>query len=104
VDLIGPFFGVLGLINLALLIFKVFALVDAATVRADAYPAAGKQTKNVWLVILGAGIALTVLFPGALGLFSIAALIAAIVYIVDVRPAVRAVGRGGRSTGPYGPW
>lgn len=104
-DLVAPFFGAIGLLNLALLVFKIFALVDAATVRAEAYPAAGKQTKNTWLAILGIGLAVSLLFPGALGIFSIAALIAAIVYVVDVRPAVREVGRGGRSTmGPYGPW
>jgi hypothetical protein len=38
------------------------------------------------------------LFIGIIGV------IAVIVYIVDVRPAVRSLGRGGRSQGPYGPW
>jgi Protein of unknown function (DUF2516) len=36
-------------------------------------------------------------------LFGIIAMVAAIVYLVDVRPAVRGVRRGG-GAGPYGPW
>jgi hypothetical protein len=40
-----------------------------------------------------------------LGLLSIVSVVAAAVYLTDVRPAVRQLrGRGGGSTGPYGPW
>jgi hypothetical protein len=42
---------------------------------------------------------------GTLGLFGLAAVTAASVYLADVRPAVKDAGRGGnRSTGPYGSW
>ena len=41
----------------------------------------------------------------SLGLFGIAAVTAACVYLADVRPAVREAGSGGsRNVGPYGPW
>jgi hypothetical protein len=44
-------------------------------------------------------------FFGTLGLFGLAAVVAASVYLADVRPAVKDAGRGGsRNTGPYGPW
>ena len=84
---------VLGLGALAL---KVWALVDAATRPAEAYVAAGKLTKVAWIVIL----ALAVLLGGAniLGIFGLVGLVAAIVYLVDVRPAVR----GMRPGGPWG--
>ena len=42
---------------------------------------------------------------GTLGLFGLAAVVAASVYLADVRPAVKDAGRGGsRNMGPYGPW
>ena len=42
---------------------------------------------------------------GPLGLFGLAAVTAASVYLADVRPAVKDAGRGGsRNMGPYGPW
>jgi hypothetical protein len=41
-----------------------------------------------------------------LNIFNLIAFVAAAVYLVDVRPALRQVsGRGGGSqSGPYGPW
>jgi hypothetical protein len=61
----------------------VYAFVHAALQRSDAYTAAEKLTKPVWLVILGVAILLA-LVTGILGV-SIAAC-AAGVYLVDVRP------------------
>ena len=71
----------------------VFDVVDAAIRRADAFVAAGKATKPLWLVITGvATLALAVFGP--VSLFGIPAIVAALVYLVDVRPAVRAVSGG----------
>ena len=77
---------------------KVWALVDAVSRPGPAYVAAGKLTKPAWLAIL----AVAVLLSGAnvLGFFGIVGAIAAVVYLVDVRPAVKEL-RGG-SSGPYG--
>jgi hypothetical protein len=91
---------------------EAWALVDALRQRSDAFVAAGKLTKPLWLIILGVAAALGFLalpfggggFSNPLGLLSIVAVVAAAVYLTDVRPAVReSRGRGGRS-GPYGPW
>ncbi|MBK6886604.1 MAG: DUF2516 family protein [Tetrasphaera sp.] len=82
-----------------------FALVDALRRRPDAFVAAGKKTKQFWTVLLGAcaGIGIVVLFM-PLTLFGLIAVVAAAVYLTDVRPALDEVqGRGGRM-GPYGPW
>jgi hypothetical protein len=45
-------------------------------------------------------------FTSPLGILSVLAVVAAAVYLTDVRPAVRGMrGRGGgRNSGPYGPW
>ena len=91
--------GLLMLLNLGLLVLVGWGLIDAATRPAAAFVAAGKQTKQIWLAILGVALLLCLLgFASVLGLFGIAAAIAAIVYLVDVRPAVR----GMRPGGPWG--
>ena len=51
--LVQGFDNVLGWVSIALLVFAVFALFDAAIRREDAYRAADKQTKLFWLIILG---------------------------------------------------
>ena len=87
-----------------LLLVILVALVDAVLRPTAAYVAAGKQTKLLWVLVLAVGGAGAML-AGVTSIFGIAGLIAAIVYLVDVRPAVRAVtGRGRSSDGPYGPW
>lgn len=87
---------------------EVWALVEAIRTRPDAFIAAGKQNKRLWLIILGFanlfGFAAVVQFLPALSIFTIAAFIAAGIYLADVRPAVRGMGRGGSARGPYGPW
>jgi len=103
------FFGVLWVISLVLLVMAVFAFLDAALRRSDAYSAASKQTKPFWMIILGITIAVNI-YP--ILFLQIAGLVATIVYIVDVRPELKRVTgnsprrrRGGSSSdGPYGPF
>ncbi|MEV7354229.1 DUF2516 family protein [Kitasatospora sp. NPDC059811] len=98
-------------LSVAILGFKLFALGDAVTRREDAYRAADKKTKPFWLAILAIAFGWDLLFGVNFftGIGTLAGLVASIVYMVDVRPAIRELtgggGRGGRSnTGPYGPW
>jgi hypothetical protein len=109
VVLMQGFSDFMWLLSMALLAFSAFALIDAAVRREDAYRAAGKQTKPFWLIILGIAVIVNLLF-GILSFLPIIGLIATIVYMVDVRPAIRSLpggGRSGRSSssdGPYGPY
>ncbi len=65
----------------------VYAFVHAALQRSDAYTAADKQTKPLWLVILGGAMALITILYGVFGVMAIAAAaVATGVYLVDVRP------------------
>lgn len=86
-------------LRLALIGLVVFALVDAVRAPAEAFVAAGKQTKPIWLAILGVCALLTiVLGVSVIGILGAVVAVAAIVYVVDVRPAVR----GLRPGGPWG--
>ena len=97
------------LFSLVILVLTVWALVDALRRPARAFAAAGKQTKQIWSIILGIATAVAFFtvppplglgaFPTFLGLLSA---VAAIVYLVDVGPAVAPhSGRGGRGgSGP----
>ncbi|HEU4544161.1 MAG TPA: DUF2516 family protein [Jiangellaceae bacterium] len=104
-ELFGQFQGLIGLaLFLAAVGLAAFALIDALRVPSDAFPYAGKRTKNLWLVILGVATAVLVV-TGPLNIFGLAAVVAAAVYLVDVRPAVKQFrGRRGTNEGPYGPW
>lgn len=103
------FHNALYVVGFALFLFKAFTFIDAAIRRKDAYTAADKQTKPFWLIILGLSAVVDWVFDFALlGILPIIGLIAAIVYMVDVRPVLKQVSGGrrnqGGSTGPYGPW
>jgi hypothetical protein len=62
----------------------IYAFVNAAMQRPDAYPAADKLTKPTWLAILGIAGLLSLLLSGGTGM--VIAAVAAGVYLVDVRP------------------
>jgi hypothetical protein len=95
-------------LSLAALVVEVWALVDAVRRPAPAFLAAGKQTKPIWLIILGVA---TVIGLGSsaiggftlIGILPLAAFVAAAIYLTDVRPKVREF-KGGTNSGPYGPW
>ena len=92
---VGKLFLVLTLATVAL---GVFATIDAAIRPAAAFIAAGKLTKPAWLAITGLSTVVTFIF-GIVSLLGLPALVALLVYLVDVRPKVRAV-TGGRPPSP----
>ena len=53
-ELFGQFQGLVGsLLWFGALGLAVFGLIDALRVPTDAFPYAGKRTKNLWLALLG---------------------------------------------------
>jgi hypothetical protein len=106
----------------AVFVLSVWALIDLLTRPAGAFVSGGKRTKNFWLALTGAGTAIAfVAIPpppplfgflaylgiglGALSFLALGSAVAAIVYLVDVRPAIRPYsgprgGRGGRGGNP----
>jgi hypothetical protein len=79
-------------ILLGALVVSVFAFVNSLLYRSDEYLAADKQTKTTWNVILGIGV-LLFFVPVGLFLIKLIAFVAALVYLVDVRPAMRGLTR-----------
>jgi hypothetical protein len=103
-SVVNLFFWVL---SLGFFVVEAWAFGDAIFRPSAAFPAAGKQTKPIWLIILG--VAFLIGIGGAIGslyllsIFPIVAFVAAAIYMVDVRPKVRSLKSGTRQ-GPYGPW
>ena len=97
-------------LSVAAFVVEAWAFIDALTRPTQAFVATGKQTKPLWLIILG--VAAVVGLGGVLGklgiisILPVAAFVAAAIYLADVRPKVKEFGRGrsSSSSGPYGPW
>jgi hypothetical protein len=100
------FFLILGLAAFGV---EAWALGDAIRRPAQAFVAAGKQTKPLWMIFLGVGTVVGLWFAlsgnFALSILPVAAFVAAAVYLTDVKPKVKDFRKGGgTSNGPYGPW
>ncbi|WP_232676584.1 DUF2516 family protein [Nocardioides sp. R-C-SC26] len=70
----------------------IFAFVNSLLYSAESYLAAGKLTKPTWCIILGIAVVLQFV-PLGLSILNIAFLIAALVYLADVRPALAGLRR-----------
>jgi predicted membrane metal-binding protein len=109
-SILGYFF--LGVALFAVVI-EAWALIDSLIRPTQAFVAAGKQTKPLWLIIngvatvVGLGYAFLVGTATIISFLPVAAFVAAAVYLTDVRPKVKDFRSGGGGTthmGPYGPW
>ncbi|HWM03548.1 MAG TPA: DUF2516 family protein [Actinophytocola sp.] len=89
---------ILRIIDWAALPVGVFAFIHALMQRPDAYAAIDRLTKPAWLGITGGATAALLIFSFAsIGwIFWVAGLVAALVYIVDIRPRLIEVQRGQR--------
>ena len=84
-------------ILIVLIVIEVVALINCFTQRADACPVVGPLSKNACVAILLGSLLATVLcWIGRTGLsiFAFAAITAAAIYMLDVRPALRDVTDG----------
>ncbi|WP_341395450.1 DUF2516 family protein [Arthrobacter sp. G119Y2] len=92
-------------LGLATLVIALWAFSDAVRRKPAIFEATGKRTKGFWMGMTGAATAVGILgtlSPGSLLPFTLAGLVAACVYLADVKPSVSGTGRG--SSGPYGRW
>jgi len=102
VGLIAPIIEIVNwILTVGGAIIGVFAAVDAASRRSDAFAAADKQTKGTWAgITVACAVVLGLAFFGGAflpqGLLWLAGLTGSLVYLLDVRPRLREVQRGGR--------
>ena len=81
------------IVSLVLFVAQAWAFIDAVSRPAQAFVAAGKLTKQAWLIILGVALAAHMLLWNPIGVLNLAGAVAAIVYLVDARPAMRGLTR-----------
>jgi hypothetical protein len=88
---------IVSVLNWAAVPVGLFAFVHAVIQSSDAYAAANKMTKPIWLAITGGGTLACALFHfyDFTLMFWIAGLVAVLVYLVDVRPKLIESQRGG---------
>ena len=86
--------NVMTVVYVVLLAVKLFAFINALLFSSEHYRAAGKWTKQGWVIVLGLAVLLQVL-PGLVPLMfvNLAFTIAAFVYLADVRPALAGLRR-----------
>jgi Protein of unknown function (DUF2516) len=77
---------------ISFLVVEIVAFVNCLTQRADAFPVVGSMSKTGWLAILGGSILATLICSlsfNDMSIFALAAITAAAIYMLDVRPALR---------------
>jgi hypothetical protein len=79
-----------------LLALRVWALIDCGIRKAAAFSAAGKLTKPAWLALNLFSVVISFLLGEGytLQLLTLGLLIVTLVYLADVRPAVREISGG----------
>lgn len=91
-------------LGLATLVIALWAFSDAVRRKPALFEATGKRTKGFWMGMTGGATAVGILAslsPGVLLPFTLAGLVAACVYLADVKPSISGSGRG---SGSYGGW
>ncbi|TDO39987.1 uncharacterized protein DUF2516 [Paractinoplanes brasiliensis] len=90
--------AVVGYLNLLILILSLVvqavALIHCLTQRGDGFQAIGTLPKGAWAAILAICIVLTLLISGAIGIFSLIGIAAALIYLLDVRPGLKDLSDG----------
>jgi hypothetical protein len=83
--------GFMMLVTIGLFVIQAWAFVDALTRRPEMFVAADKLTKPAWLLILGVALAAHLLIWSPVSFLNLIGAVAAIVYVVAVRPALRSL-------------
>lgn len=79
--------------SLALFVVKAWMFLDSLSHRAESFVAADKMTKPAWCIILGVSLAAHMFFWQPISLLNLIGTVAALVYLVDVRPTIRSLTR-----------
>ncbi|SIO91326.1 DUF2516 family protein [Nocardiopsis sp. JB363] len=98
------FYWIWQLVYLVTFVASLYALIEAIRTPAQAFEVMDKQTKKLWVILtaVASGLSLLAVLSGT-GMFVILGLVATLIFLLDVRPAVKGMG-GNQNNGPYGPW
>lgn len=75
---------------------RVWALGDCLVRKTAAFPAAGKLSKLAWVLLNAFSVVIGALIKDPINFLTLAFLVVSLVYLADVRPAVREVSGGTR--------
>ena len=81
-------FILLGILALGL---SAFALIDCLRRPAPAFPAIGRQSKVLWLILTGASVLASLAWGWVPFFLTIAAIVISLIYLFDVRPKIREI-------------
>jgi hypothetical protein len=81
-------FLLLGVLAIAL---SVLALLDCLRRPAAAFPAVGRQSKVLWLILTGASTLASVALLRVPFFLTIAAIVISMIYLFDVRPKIKEI-------------
>jgi hypothetical protein len=73
----------------------LWALVHCALQRNDAFSAVGTLSKGLWLAIIAGAMLLALVLNTVAQFFTLISLTASLVYLLDIRPAIRDITSGG---------
>ena len=71
------------------LVVVVIAFAHCARQRSDAFTAVGSLSKGAWLLLIAGTALLSLFFAFLSTLFALIALAASLIYLLDVRPAIK---------------
>lgn len=101
-DFLGPVQAfVLLVLGIGSLLLTGFAAFDVVRRKSALFPHVGRLTKPVWLGILAVAFLISIVSlgsPAALGILNVIGVVAAGVYLAEIRPKLRQIDGGG-STG-----
>ena len=84
--------GISLIVYFVIFLLEAFALIDAVSRPAQAYLAADKWNKQAWMIVLGLALLVQILLSYS-PMLQLIGLVAALVYILDARPALKSVTR-----------
>jgi Protein of unknown function (DUF2516) len=84
---------ILLVVAIALFAVEAWAFIDAVSRRPEVFEAANKQNKKMWLWILGIALVAHMIFWHPINILNMIGAVASLVYLLDVRPAVRSLTR-----------
>ena len=83
----------MAIVSLGMFIAQAVAFIDALTHPKEAYVAGDKLTKQGWCIILRLALVAHMLICSPLSLFNLVCMVAAILYLVDLRSTLRSLTR-----------